>query len=88
MKVVDEGADLNAYASVDGQGACCSPAAGDAGAGDGGTGGLAVLDAGCCSPAEQTATADPTLHARLAKLLSEHDINHYAASVKVYAVKP
>ncbi|MFH5805468.1 arsenite methyltransferase [Alienimonas sp. DA493] len=84
VKVIDEGADLNAYASVDGQGACCSPAAGDAG-----SSGLAVLDSGCCSPAEQAdANADPTLHARLAKLLAEHDINDYAASVKVYAVKP
>ncbi|QDT14768.1 arsenite methyltransferase [Alienimonas californiensis] len=82
VKVVDERTDLNAYASVDGQGACCSPAAGDAG-----SSGLAVLDSGCCSPSEQTA-ADPTLHARLAKLLAEHDVNDYAASVKVYAVKP
>ncbi|NNJ27701.1 arsenite methyltransferase [Alienimonas chondri] len=83
VKVVDDRSDLNAYASVDGQGACCSPSAGDAGAG-----GLAILDEGCCSPAEQDASADPTLHARLAKLLAEHDINDYAASVKVYAVKP
>ena len=82
VTVVDEGADLNAYASVDGQGACCSPAAGDAG-----SGGLAVLDEGCCSPSEQAA-ADPTLHARLSELLAKYDINDYAASVKVYAVKP
>ena len=84
VTVVDEGADLNAYASVDGQGGCCSPAAGAAG-----SGGLAVLESGCCSPAEQAdAPADPPLHARLADLLSKHDINDYAASVKVYAVKP
>ena len=83
VKVVDEGADLNAYASVDGQGACCSPAAGDAG-----SGGLAVLDSGCCSPADQAQAADPALHARLAELLARYDINDYAASVKVYAVKP
>ena len=85
VTVVDEGADLNAYARVDGQGGCCSPAAGDAGS-LGGTGGLLVIDAGCCSPADQS--ADPTLHARLAELLATHDINEYAASVKVYAVKP
>ena len=84
VRVIDEGADLNAYASVDGQGACCSPAAGDAG-----SGGLAVLDSGCCSPAEPTPdrAADATLHAKLAELLAAHDINDYAASVKVYAVK-
>jgi SAM-dependent methyltransferase len=86
VRVVDEGADLNAYASVDGQGACCSPSAGDAGAG-----GLAILDEGCCSPGTgsgEGADADPTLHARLTKLLAEHDVNDYAASVKVYALKP
>ncbi|MEM9701633.1 MAG: arsenite methyltransferase [Planctomycetota bacterium] len=83
VKVVDTAADLNAYANVAGQGACCSPSAGDAGAG-----GLAILDDGCCSPAEVDPNADPTLHARLAKLLAEHDINDYAASVKVYALKP
>ena len=87
VQVVDEGADLNAYASVDGQGACCSPAAGDAGAPQAPQAdGLAVVDLGCCPPSG--AAADPTLHARLAKLLAEHDINDYAASVKVYAVKP
>ena len=81
VRVVDSGTDLNAYASVDGQGACCSPAAGDAGAG-----GLTVLDSGCCSPSE--GSADPTLHAQLTDLLNRYDINEYAASVKVYALKP
>ena len=83
VKVIDDGADLNAYASVEGQGGCCSPAAGDAGAAPGG---LAVIDPGCCSPGD-AAPADPTLHARLADLLSRHDINDYAMSVKVYAVR-
>ena len=93
IKVVDDGADLNAYASVDGQGACCSPAAGDAGAGDAGAadaGGLAVLDAGCCTPAADGtggATGDATLHAQLSDLLARYDINAYAMSAKIYAIR-
>ena len=47
-------------------------------------GGLAVLDGGCCG----SAPVDPGLHARLADLLARHDINEYAASVKVFAVTP
>ena len=83
VTVIDENADLNAYAGVDGQGACCSPAAGDAGTPPRADG-LAVVDSGCCSPPNP---ADPALHARLAELLAKYDVNDYAASVKVYAVK-
>ncbi len=43
------------------------------------------MDGGsCCSPTEELAT----LHGELADLLSEHDVNAAAASVKVYAIKP
>lgn len=80
VEVVDAGADLNAYASVDGQAGCCSPAMSEPSPGS-----LTLLDAGCCGPIP---AADPGLHARLADLLSRHDINEYAASVKVLAVKP
>jgi len=76
VEVVDDGADLNAYAQVDGQSACCSPAMS--------TSGLTVVDAGCCAPA----AVDAGLHARLADLLKRYDVNDYAASVKVYAIKP
>jgi hypothetical protein len=45
---------------------------------------LEVLDSGgCCS----TETPKTDLHSDLAKLLKLHDINDYAASVKVFAVK-
>jgi hypothetical protein len=36
----------------------------------------------CCS------TGSSDLHERLSDLLARHDVNDYAASVKVYAVKP
>lgn len=49
--------------------------------------GLDLDDAGCCS-AGQAAVVDDALHARLADLLRRYDVNDYAASVKVFAVKP
>lgn len=74
VEVVDTGNDLNAYAKVENQSGCCSPAPSN----------LAMVDTGCCS-------AEPSggeLHARLAELLRRYDVNEFAASVKVFAVKP
>jgi arsenite methyltransferase len=67
VEVVDSGSDLNAYAQVENQSGCCSPAMDD---------GLPVVS--CCTR---------TLHDNLAELLKRYDVNDYAASVKVYAVK-
>lgn len=75
VEVIDAGIDLNAYAKVENQGGCCSPAA---------RSGLAVVETNCCV----TPTAVGTLHARLLDLLSQYNINDYAASVRVFAVKP
>jgi SAM-dependent methyltransferase len=61
VEIIDSNADLNAYAKVDGQAACCSPGMAEAGG---------------------------SLHAGLSQVLAAHDVNEYAASVKVYAVKP
>jgi SAM-dependent methyltransferase len=80
VQIVDSGADLNAYAAVENQAGCCSPAM-DSG------GGLAVISEPCCSPAPVADTAD-SLHQNLAELLAKYDVNAAAASVKVYAVKP
>jgi arsenite methyltransferase len=71
VEVVDTGADLNAYAKVENQSGCCSPAMAPAG--------------GCCGP---TPTTEANLHERLADLLRRYNVNDYAASVRVYAVKP
>lgn len=138
VEVVDSGADLNAYAKVENQSACCSPAMGaveEAGAccspvavakpvGEGGACctaeakaeavaakasccgggekeagakrsvslGLAKTEGACCS-SEAAATAavvgveSKGVHQDLAGLLATFDVNAYAASVKVYAVK-
>jgi SAM-dependent methyltransferase len=78
VEVIDSGADLNAYAQVENQSACCSPTAAPSS--------LPVADTGCCSPAG-VGLDDSALHARLADLLRRYDVNDYAASVKVFAVK-
>lgn len=119
VEIIDSGADLNAYAQIDGQvgccggemasepepvsigaASCCTPA--PAGSSECCTPATPVaigeacctteekalaVDAGssCCSPAQ---AATPELIARLAELTRRHDINAYAASVKVFAVKP
>ena len=77
VEIVDSGADLNAYAKVENQAGCCSPAMDSADP-------LAIVQEACCVPASNPAT----LHADLTSLLSTYDVNEAAASVKVYAVKP
>jgi protein-tyrosine-phosphatase/SAM-dependent methyltransferase len=75
VELIDTGADLNAYAKVENQGGCCSPTAS----------GLPVVESGCCAP---QGTAGDTLHSRLLDLLTRHNVNDYAASVRVFALKP
>jgi arsenite methyltransferase len=77
VEIVDSGADLNAYAKVENQAGCCSPAMGT-------TNPLQIVEAPCCPPAP----IETSLHGDLAALLSQHDVNAAAASVKVYAIKP
>jgi len=76
VEIVDSGTDLNAYAKVENQSGCCSPAM----AADNG---LTVLGDACCTPEPSAG-----LHEELTSLLSQFDVNATAASVKVYAIKP
>src|SRR5262249_23161852 len=77
VEVVDTKKDLNAYSQVEAHAGCCSPVSGSCGS-------LAVADefGGCCSPA-----AGGEVHGGLADLLKKYDVNEFAASVGVYAVK-
>ncbi len=86
VEVQDSGADLNAYAQVEGQGGCCSPSmnAAESTTANPPVDGLTVVDSGCCSPA---VTDSSSVHADLADLLRRYNVNDFAASVKVFAVK-
>lgn len=83
VHIVDSGADLNAYANLDGQSACCSPPMQKTE--------LPIADESCCGPtccggeAERTSAG---VHDGLTAVLARYDVNEYAASVKVYAIKP
>jgi SAM-dependent methyltransferase len=78
VEIVDSGKDLNAYAKVENQSGCCSPAM-DA------SSPFQVVEPSCCTPAPK---ASAPLHDELKELLAKYDINAAAASVKVYAIKP
>lgn len=82
VHVADSGADLNAYAKVEGQSACCSPPMEKKTP-------LPLSDNSCCGPTCCGGTKqDAGVHEGLSNVLERYDVNEYAASVKVYAIKP
>lgn len=76
VEVIDSHADLNAYAKAENQAGCCTPEMVQLDGSD-------VSETNCCRPGD-----DADLLARLAELLKHYDVNAYAASVKVFALKP
>jgi hypothetical protein len=81
VAVIDSGADLNAYSKVEGQSGCCTPAM----AVQSST--LPIAAGGGCCGGTTSSPESGTVHGGLAEILRRHDVNEYAASVKVYAVK-
>ncbi len=77
VQVIDSEADLNAFSLAD-DAACCIPAPQDDGSP------LAVVENTCCG--ENPSTSE--IHRQLADLLRKYDVNEFAASVKIFAVKP
>jgi hypothetical protein len=80
VQVIDSGADLDAYASVEGQSGCYSPP-------------MEAIEvpvlSSCCSPETECCSAkSATVHEELSDLIGRYDVNDFAASVKVFAVKP
>jgi hypothetical protein len=78
IEVIDTGSDLNAYAKVENQSGCCSSVKAPQNGSQAGDG------FGCCDPTPTTGT---DLHDRLADLLRRYNVNDYALSVRVFAVK-
>jgi SAM-dependent methyltransferase len=81
VELVDTGSDLNSYAKLENQSGCCSPSMTAAPAM-----GLMVTDS-CCDSATSTGVSSE-LHARFAQLLQDQDVNEFAASVRIFALKP
>jgi SAM-dependent methyltransferase len=88
VAVVDTGADLMAYAQVEGAAACCSPSPSSSSCCEPAPQG----SSSCCAPPASSAAAccEPApkpIHEDLGELLRKYDVNAYAASVKVFALK-
>jgi len=99
VQVIDSGADLNAYAKIENQSGCCTPPVAEEptriAAAASGCCGLSIVATtttkeatsdSCCAPAT-IAEADRSLFEHFTDLLARYNVNEYAASVKVYAVK-
>lgn len=78
VHVIDAKSDLNAYAKIEGGAGCCSPAM------------EAETDKvpGCCVAPSECCDTPGDIHGALASVLERYDVNEYAASVKVFAIKP
>jgi len=83
IEIIDSGADLNAYAAVEGQAGCCSPAMTD-GASESKS--LPLAASTCCSPSPATNVTNDA-HGDLSEMLRRYNVNDYAASFKVFAIK-
>jgi len=73
-EIIDTKQDLNIYAKLDNQASCSTS--------------LPVASASCCGPMSDSLPTDKPALGRLADLLTRYSVNDYAASVKVFAVKP
>jgi N-acetylglutamate synthase-like GNAT family acetyltransferase len=76
VAVIDSGKDLNAYAKVENQSGCCSPAMDET------SSPFKIASSGCCGG------KSTELHTDLKMLLDNYDVNDAAASVRVFALKP
>jgi SAM-dependent methyltransferase len=77
VEIIDTGSDLNAYAKVDSQSACCSSVK------EAAVPPVSASSCGCSSPPNY---ADP--YKQFVDLLRRYNVNDFAASVRVFAVKP
>lgn len=85
VEVVGTGADLNAYAKAE-NASCCIPSDDSRSVGNRDAIALPTAQAGSCCGGS---ASDPTrnLHSQLADLLRRYNVNDFAASVRVFAVK-
>ncbi len=87
VEVVDTASDLNAYAQVESQVGCCSPAMQAPGTASLSSG-LTLVETPCCSPSGSNSQPRSALHESFSEVLKSHDINDFAASVRIFALKP
>lgn len=81
VQVIDSGADLDAYAKIENQSSCCSTEVVQISTDERVSSG----SYSCCAPAP--ARTEEGLFEKFTELLSRYNVNDYAASVKVFAIK-
>ncbi len=77
VEAVDSGSDLKSYAKLENQSSCCSTTPAPVQ--------IVNQERPCCG---SQPTDTDSIHQRLAELLRKYDVNEYAASFRVFAVKP
>ncbi len=82
VMIVDSGADLNAYAKIENQSGCCAPPAAGTQSHS-----LPIASSGSCCGSSPAETQSDKGFADLKDLLTRYNVNDYAASVKVFALK-
>lgn len=87
VEVLDSPADLNAYAKAENTSTCCGPSPAEVKPVSISGHAAAAVSTGCCVPESKT-EEDGKLHGELMALLRKYNVNDYAASVKIFAVKP
>ena len=80
VEIIDSASDLNAYASIENESGCCSPSPQPTA-----ERALPVTASSCCSSSESQ--AESNIHSAITDLLSRYNVNDYAASVRVFAIK-
>jgi arsenite methyltransferase len=89
VDVVDTGADLNAYAQVENSSGCCSaPASSGCCSAPALVAIQGLAPSSGCATSGDTDTDSTDLHRGLHDLLSRYNVNEFAASARVFAVKP
>mgnify|MGYP002623748766 CR=1 FL=1 len=83
VAVIDAKADLNAYTQVEGQSGCCSPVAEPKASGAS----LPIAGTSACCGTSSGHDGKAAVHDDLRSVIERYDVNEYAASVKVFAVK-
>jgi SAM-dependent methyltransferase len=74
VEVIDTKKDLNAYSKVEGQAGCCAPPMEE----------RSSAVSSCCAPKTED---NDSVHGGLSEILRKYNVNEFAASVQVYAVK-
>jgi ubiquinone/menaquinone biosynthesis C-methylase UbiE len=80
--VQETGTDLNAYANVEQQAGCCSPPM------ESEPVSLGIRTRSFANTQQVLSRESSSVHEGLAALMSRYNVNEFAASVKVYAIKP